>query len=102
MTDIPERAVEAAAQAYVDRRGFRWVEDPMECGQNAYDICLEALAGAEAALTAALPHLASAQPQPSESGVLNEDPYWRHVRAAHAAAVAAARAAALDECERRA
>lgn len=48
---ITEKQIERAAQALVERRGFGWYEDPMEGGQDAYDICLEALDDARTVLT---------------------------------------------------
>jgi hypothetical protein len=44
--------IEIAARALAQHRGFRWVTDPMECGQDAYDICLEAVEEARAVLRA--------------------------------------------------
>jgi hypothetical protein len=44
-----DERIEAMARAAVERRGFAWVTDPMECGQDAYDICVEALDDATAA-----------------------------------------------------
>ena len=44
--------VERVAQALLDRRGFGFYLDPMEGGQDAYDITLDALEEARAAIAA--------------------------------------------------
>lgn len=48
-----ERKIDAAAEAILSRRGFGYYTDPMEGGQDAYDISLEAREEATAALKAA-------------------------------------------------
>src|SRR5678815_5306723 len=53
MTTPTQAQIEAAAIAILHRRGFAFYKDPMEGGQDAYDISCEALLEAEAALTAA-------------------------------------------------
>ena len=93
MSDIPEKAVEAALQAVT------------ESGLNAW-VTTE---GMRAALAAALPHLASAQPQPSESEAATKAfinvPREEVIASLRAqlrekiAALAKARAAATAECE---
>ena len=86
MSDI-QKAVEAAARAVRQRRFGRHVMS------DAYDPNIEPtwneLDDARSAITAALPHLASAQPQPSEYDLLR----------AVTRASEEASAAALDECE---
>lgn len=49
--------VVAVAQALLHRRGFGFYTDPMEGGQDAYDISIEALAEAEVAIAAMFDHL---------------------------------------------
>jgi hypothetical protein len=34
-----EEVAKRIAEALVDRRGFGWYDNPMEGGQDAYDIC---------------------------------------------------------------
>jgi hypothetical protein len=46
--------IEAAATAICARRGFGYYTDPMEGGQDAYDISVEAFNEAREALVAAL------------------------------------------------
>src|SRR6185312_3942815 len=82
MSDIPEKAVEAALQAVT------------ESGLNAW-VTTE---GMRAALAAALPHLASAQPQPSESDI-RDIAAWVNSLPSDADIRVEARAAALGECE---
>lgn len=48
---MTDEQVKCAAMALVDRRGLGWYEDPMEGGQDAYDICLEAMEDARTVLT---------------------------------------------------
>ena len=38
-----DKAIKRAAQALVQDWGFGWYDDPMEGGQDAYDICLRAV-----------------------------------------------------------
>lgn len=45
-----EKAKQAIARILLSRRGFPFCDDPMESGQDAYDITLEALDEAEAIL----------------------------------------------------
>ena len=74
MSDIPEKAVKAAADAIRS-----------ECAMSPEDP--DFFAAAVLALAAALPHLASAQPQP------NDDVWWWMRAFGHAAdAIAALRA----------
>ena len=82
MSDIPETAVEEALQAVT------------ESGLNAW-VSTE---GMRVALAAALPHLARAQPQPSESDI-RDIAAWVNSLPSDADIRAEARAAALGECE---
>lgn len=51
MTD--EEVAKRIAEAYVDRQGFGWYDDPVEGGQDAYDICQQALDDARQAVSIA-------------------------------------------------
>ena len=104
MSDIPEKAVEAACLAYASAA--------TKDGNTTWRLDGQLRLRIHAALAAALPHLASAQPQPSKSDEewarqLAEElscfhwplrgPYPNATRLL-LSAIAAARAAALDEC----
>ena len=59
--EVTDEMVERAAIAILDRRGFGFYIDPMEGGQDAYDISCEALNEARAALSAARPDTPSSR-----------------------------------------
>jgi len=120
MSDIPRQAVEAAARALCNYDG---VDPDRPCViaqpyEDWYDTRYRAHDGpawkaweyeAEASLAAALPHLASAQPHPSDSeaatkAIINvpREEVIASLRAQlreKIAALAKARAAAIAECE---
>jgi len=51
---ISEDGIEEAAIAILDRQGFGFYDNPMEGGQDAYDISCDALDTARIAITAYL------------------------------------------------
>lgn len=57
--DAAEMQIDAAAEAILTRRGFGYYTDPMEGGQDAYDISCEAREEAIAALKAAKQFIAN-------------------------------------------
>jgi hypothetical protein len=48
-----EEVAKRIAEALVDHRGFGWYDNPMEGGQDAFDICQEALDEARLAVSIA-------------------------------------------------
>jgi hypothetical protein len=72
MTDR-EKTIEAIARAILERQGFGFYTDPMEGGQDAYDITRAALEDGAVALTA----LSSA------GRLVGEAERWAHVRTVH-------------------
>ncbi len=54
LDDLDEDAVERVAMALVHSQGFGWYDNPMDGGQDAYNICLAALDDARVAIAAYL------------------------------------------------
>jgi hypothetical protein len=57
--ELTEKQIDAAAEAILSRRGFGFYTDPMEGGQDAYDLSCEAREEAIAALKAAKQFIAN-------------------------------------------
>lgn len=51
-----ESMIDVGARAIVDCRGFRYTTDPLEYGQDAHDICVQARTEARAMLAALEKH----------------------------------------------
>ena len=52
MTELTDALAEAMARDWIERHGLGWYDDPMEGGQDAYDICQDAFYDMRDALAA--------------------------------------------------